>query len=72
MKVIIYFENDPSVGMFSETYEADIPQFEEEHREETRSAIKKLYDDLYGEMMCRVYFEDVYCRLRSVFNNAVQ
>jgi hypothetical protein len=58
MKAIIYFENDPSVGMFAESFEADIPTFEEEYREETRSMIKKLYEELYGEMSCRVYFSD--------------
>lgn len=52
MKATIYFNNDPSVGIFSASYEMDLPveKFEDdEHREDMRAAIKKLYTELDGE-----------------------
>lgn len=59
----IYFPNDPSVGMFSETFTAELPLngFEDsEHREWIRDCYKKLYDEMNGEFYCQVFFSDEY------------
>jgi hypothetical protein len=57
----IYFPNDPSVGIFAESFEAQLPfnGFEDsEHREWVRDSFKRLYDEMNGEFYCRVYFSD--------------
>lgn len=58
MKATIWFAADPSVGIFSYSFCAEIPPFEEEYREEIRSLIKRLYDDLDAEFTCQVFFSD--------------
>ena len=67
MKVTIYFPNDPSVGIFSNYYGMEVPDWrvygmdkedERQFREEMRSKIKSLYEELDGEFTCRVWFED--------------
>ena len=58
---IIYFPNDTSVGIFSETFTAQLPmnEFEDkEHREWLRDSLKRLYDEMNGEFICRVSFSD--------------
>lgn len=57
MTAHVYFPADPSVGIFSYGYEMEIPDFEEEWREDTRKKIKALYDELDGEFSCNVIFE---------------
>jgi len=58
IKAIIYFANDPSVGIFPNYYTAEIPPFEPEYREETRQMIQKLYTELEGEFYPKVFFSD--------------
>lgn len=58
IKAIIYFPNDPSVGIFPNYYTAEIPPFEPENREDTRQMIQKLYTELEGEFCCKVFFSD--------------
>jgi hypothetical protein len=58
MKVLIHFEGDPSVGIFSYSFDMTIPEFEPEYREDTRAMIKNLYTELDGEFYPKVYFED--------------
>ena len=58
MKVLIHFSGDPSVGIFSYSFDMTIPEFEPEYREETREMIKKLYTELDGEFYPTVIFED--------------
>lgn len=58
---LIHYPNDPSVGIFSQYYEMEIPKWpdEEPHlREETRKAIAAMYQTLDDESNCRVYFSD--------------
>lgn len=57
IQVRIEFHGDPSVGINSYGYDMNIP-FDKEHREEIRKQIKALYDELDGEFLCVVYFED--------------
>lgn len=59
MKVTIYFQNDPSVGIFSTYYEAEIPDILlenfythkewKEELERTRMALRHLWSELDGE-----------------------
>ncbi len=58
MKVSIHFTADSSVGIFPYTYSMEIPQFEEEYREETRQMIKSLYTELDGDFTPQIWFED--------------
>jgi len=55
---IIHFRNDPSVGMFSETYTMDIPILDELDREKTREDIKVMYETMHGESAAQVWFSD--------------
>jgi hypothetical protein len=58
MKAFIYFPGDPSVGIFSETFEMQIPEFDTDYREETRRDIQNLYTEISGGEGCRVSFSD--------------
>ncbi len=58
MKALVYFPNDPSVGIWSTYYTLEIPQFDNEFREEYRKKIKDLYEDMDSEFICIVYFGD--------------
>ena len=58
MKAIAYFEGDPTVGIFSYSYELEVLPFEDEYREDTRKQIEQLYKELDGEFGCRVIFDD--------------
>ena len=54
MKATIYFANDPSVGMFPEYFEMDLPrdQFEDDaDREFCRDQIKKTYNELNSDTL---------------------
>lgn len=52
-----YFGGDPSVGINSYSYDFEIPDFDEEYREETRAKLVALYNELDGEFTCHVCFE---------------
>lgn len=58
MNVTIYFAGDPSVGISSYAYSMEIPNFEEEWREDTRKRIQDLYTELDGEFYPTVFFGD--------------
>ncbi len=61
MKAIIYFPNAPTVGIFCETFEADLPMNDfnnKEEREECRKELKQFYDHWNGEFCCHVTFDD--------------
>ena len=54
MKARIHFANDPSVGIFSEDFEMELPfqEFADDaHRAEVRKQIEQLYSDLNGEFL---------------------
>jgi len=59
MKAIIHFPNDPSVGFFPETFEAEIPFNTEQDVNEygKECEITKLYNTMYEECICKVHFE---------------
>lgn len=62
MKAIIHFPNDPSVGFFPETFEAEIPFNTEQDvndygKEALRCEITKLYNTMYEECICKVHFD---------------
>jgi hypothetical protein len=59
VKGYAYFGNDPSVGIFPEYFAFEIPDFEEEYREQTRTDLLNLYTEMAGDFKCtRVVFED--------------
>jgi glutathione S-transferase len=57
MKVHIYFPNDPTVGFMPTYYDAEFPDVDADFKEEYREQIKRLYEEMDGEMSCKVYFE---------------
>jgi len=61
MKARIDFKNDPSVGMFSESYEMEIPFNEETIHDygvdDLRQDIAAFYNKLHGDSFCNVYFD---------------
>jgi hypothetical protein len=64
MKAFIYFPGDPSVGIFPETLECDLPfphfadmDEPKERREECRKEIEKFYTSWCDER-CQVSFSD--------------
>lgn len=56
--VTIYFGGDYSVGISSYSFSMEIPNFEEEWREDTRKRIKELYTELDGEFTPIIIFGD--------------
>lgn len=59
MKTTIHFPGDPSVGIFSTTFEAEIPDpFDEEDREDMRTIIKDCYEALMGDKASWILFDD--------------
>lgn len=56
-KVLIYFAGDSSVGINPYFYTMEIPEFEEEYREEIRKSILELYESLDGEFKPKVFFD---------------
>lgn len=55
---IAYFHADPSVGIFSYSFKAEIPKPDDEYREFTRDLLKKAYQEMDGEFSCTVFFSD--------------
>jgi hypothetical protein len=49
MTVYVHFAADPSVGIFPYGFSLEIPDFEEDYREQVREDIKKFYTELDGE-----------------------
>ncbi len=58
MKATAVFDGDSSVGIFGYSFDMEVPEFDEEFREEVRAKIKETYDWLDGEFTCQVYFSD--------------
>ena len=52
-----YFGGDSSVGDTAYSYDFEIPNFEEEFREDVRAKLVALYNELDGEFTCHVVFE---------------
>ena len=57
MKGYAYFGGDPSVGFPSTAYDFEIPDFDEEYREEVRARLVEAYNWLDGDGTCFVVFE---------------
>lgn len=60
---LVYFHNDPSVGIFSTYYTVPLPFPDHKYlddfgREEVRDKLRGLYNELDGEFMCQVSFND--------------
>lgn len=62
IKAFIRFKNDPSVGMFAETFTMELPFYDRTEVEaygtdDFRQQIAMMYNEWYADSLCRVWFD---------------
>ena len=57
MKGYAFFTGDASVGDTDQAFDFELPDFDEEFREEVRAKLVEAYNWLHGDSTCYVVFE---------------